>query len=276
MSGEDIAHARDAVSAAQAALDAVRQQVASQPRADRPHDDRTASERAGRGIEGARRVSRLRAQHAARAGDGLCREALGAGRPARVAGHAADGDRAARRRLGRRELQGSAADAHAHRPAGDADRRRVRLEGEVPRQGRSASRRARARRSRCCPRRTRPATGSRSCSVCRCASSSIRRNWKRIRCASACRWMSTSKRATTAGRSSAPRRTRRIGRTCSANTATRPMPRSRRSSSRTCRQRVRARDAVAKRRSDKRRAEQRQATALESCFAQLSDTSAPI
>ena len=33
-----------------------------------------------------------------------------------------------------------------------------------------------ARRSRCCRRRTRPATGSRSCSACRCASRSTRRS----------------------------------------------------------------------------------------------------
>ena len=36
-------------------------------------------------------------------------------------------------------------------------------------------------------RRTRPATGSRSCSACRCALHSTRRNWRAIRCAWACR-----------------------------------------------------------------------------------------
>jgi membrane fusion protein, multidrug efflux system len=46
-----------------------------------------------------------------------------------------------------------------------------------------------ARRSRCCRRRTRPATGSRWCSACRCASPSTPGSWRRIRCASACRWM---------------------------------------------------------------------------------------
>ncbi len=51
-----------------------------------------------------------------------------------------------------------------------------------------ASARAPARRSRCCRRRTLLATGSRWCSACRCASSSIRRNSPSIRCASACRW----------------------------------------------------------------------------------------
>ncbi len=41
---------------------------------------------------------------------------------------------------------------------------------EYPRQGRSASVPAPAACSRCCPRRTPPATGSRWCSACRCAS----------------------------------------------------------------------------------------------------------
>jgi membrane fusion protein (multidrug efflux system) len=40
--------------------------------------------------------------------------------------------------------------------------------------------------SRCCRRRTPPATGSRWCSACRCASRSIRNRCARIRCASAC------------------------------------------------------------------------------------------
>ena len=55
-----------------------------------------------------------------------------------------------------------------------------------------ASAPAPARRSRCCRRRTRPATGSRSCSACRCASRSIRRSSPRIRCRSACRCRSRS------------------------------------------------------------------------------------
>lgn len=44
----------------------------------------------------------------------------------------------------------------------------------------------------CCRRRTPPATGSRSSSGCRCASISIRKNCRCIRCASACRWTSRS------------------------------------------------------------------------------------
>ena len=40
---------------------------------------------------------------------------------------------------------------------------------------------------RCCRRRTLPATGSRSCSACRCVSRSTRRSCRHIRCASACR-----------------------------------------------------------------------------------------
>ena len=46
--------------------------------------------------------------------------------------------------------------------------------------------------SRCCPRRTPPATGSRWSSACRCASRSTRRSSPSIRCASACRWKSRS------------------------------------------------------------------------------------
>ena len=63
-----------------------------------------------------------------------------------------------------------------------------------------------ARRSRCCRRRTPPATGSRWCSACRCASRSIRRSWRRIRCASACRWTSRSMSASRAARCSPMRR----------------------------------------------------------------------
>ena len=54
-----------------------------------------------------------------------------------------------------------------------------------------ASAPAPARRSRCCRRRTPPATGSRSSSACRCASRSTRRSSPSIRCRSACRCRST-------------------------------------------------------------------------------------
>jgi hypothetical protein len=43
------------------------------------------------------------------------------------------------------------------------------------------------RRSRCCRRRTPPATGSRWCSACRCVSRWTPNNSRSIRCVSACR-----------------------------------------------------------------------------------------
>jgi membrane fusion protein (multidrug efflux system) len=49
--------------------------------------------------------------------------------------------------------------------------------------------RAPARRSRCCRRRTPPATGSRWCSACRCAWRWTPSSWPSTRCAWACRWM---------------------------------------------------------------------------------------
>ena len=66
-----------------------------------------------------------------------------------------------------------------------------------------------AARSRCCRRRTRPATGSRSCSACRCASRSTRRSSPSIRCASACRCVAkidTSNQSGAAARQRASRR----------------------------------------------------------------------
>ena len=80
---------------------------------------------------------------AAGAGVGLRRQAHRAGRPARRAGRAADVDHPARPGLGRRELQGSPAAPDAHRPAGDADRRRLRQQRRVPRHGRRPRRRHR-------------------------------------------------------------------------------------------------------------------------------------
>ena len=76
----------------------------------------------------------------------------------------------------------------------DAEGRPVRQQDRVPRHGERASAPAPARRSRCCRRRTPPATGSRSCSACRCASRSTRRSSPSIRCGSACRCRSTSTR----------------------------------------------------------------------------------
>ena len=56
---------------------------AIEPCADRPHLDRTASERAGRCRQGPRRLPRLRTQYAASTRDGLGCAALGAGWRAR-------------------------------------------------------------------------------------------------------------------------------------------------------------------------------------------------
>ena len=133
------------------------------------HPDVLARRRAG-----ARGVPRRRAHRAAGAGGRLRRQARGAARPARSAGHAADVDRPARPGLGRRQLQGSAAAQHAHRPAGEARRPTSTARRSVPRHASPASAPAPARPSRCCRRRTPPATGSRWCSACRCASRSTR------------------------------------------------------------------------------------------------------
>ena len=105
----------------------------------------------------------------------------------------------------------------ARRPAGRAHRRPLRQQGRRITARSRASAPAPARRSRCCRRRTRPATGSRSCSACRCASRSIRRSWPRIRCRSACRCRSRSTpRSATASACRASRRLRRRTRpTCS-------------------------------------------------------------
>ena len=97
----------------------------------------------------------------------------------------------------------------------EADGRRVRQQGRLSRHGRAASAPAPARRSRCCRRRTPPATGSRSCSACRCASRSTRRSSPSIRCASACRWRPRSTRTSATAPGCRSRRSRRprIGRT---------------------------------------------------------------
>ena len=76
--------------------------------------------------------------------------------------------------VGRRQLQGSAAAQHPPRPAGQAHGRPLRQEGRIQRHASPAWASAPARPSRCCRRRTPPATGSRWCSACRCASRSTR------------------------------------------------------------------------------------------------------
>ena len=60
---------------------------------------------------------------------------------------------------------------HAAGPGGDGRGRHL-SRRRLSRQGREPQPRHRARPSRCCRRRTRPAIGSRSCSACRCASAS--------------------------------------------------------------------------------------------------------
>ena len=57
---------------------------------------------------------------------------------------------------------------------------------EIPRHHPRAGRGHRARRWRCCRRKTPPATGSRSCSGCPCASAWTPMNCKNIRCFSGC------------------------------------------------------------------------------------------
>ena len=89
------------------------------------------------------------------------------------------------------------------------DGRRLRQEGRLPRHGRGPRRRHRRGASRCCRRRTRPATGSRSCSACRCGSRSTRRRSPSTRCASACRWIA---RVDAQRRRSRSSRARRSGR----------------------------------------------------------------
>ena len=159
-----------------------------QPVADRRHQRRAAPERAGRRRQGARGLPRDAARRAAGAGRRLRGQAHRAARPARRRRHADDVDRAAQPAVGRRQLQGSAAAQHPHRPAGEAHRRRLRQEGRVHRHAWPAWASAPAPPSRCCRRRTPPATGSRWCSACRCASRSMPSSSRPIRCAWACRW----------------------------------------------------------------------------------------
>ena len=106
------------------------------------------------------------------------------GRAVRAGGTAAARDRLRRRSLGRRELQGNAAEEDARRAAGRDRRGRV-PEDEVPREGRVDRARRRARSSRCCRPTTRPATSRRSCSAFRSRSSSPIRRAPTSRCAPA-------------------------------------------------------------------------------------------
>ena len=85
--------------------------------------------------------------------------------------------------LDRRQLQGSATGAHAGGPAGDGDGRHLWRQRHLPWPSSKAWARAAARPLRCCRRRMPAATGSRSCSGCRCASPWTRRNCTIIPCA---------------------------------------------------------------------------------------------
>jgi membrane fusion protein (multidrug efflux system) len=98
---EEISHAQDAVRGAQASLNAAEQELQS---------NRALT-------ENTRLLHQLRPQYDARTGHGLHRATLGAGRPTRIAGDSPDGHRPAELGVGRRQLQGSAAHAYAHRSA---------------------------------------------------------------------------------------------------------------------------------------------------------------
>ena len=158
-----------------------------QPRARRWHDPREppAGARCGRG--GAQRLPDARAYRVAGAGDRIRGTAQRAARAARGPGHCAHGGGAARSGVGGCELQGAAARAHARRPAGARSRPTFTARTSSITARSRASAPAPVRPSRCCRRRMPPATGSRSCSACRCASRSTRARSPATRCRSACR-----------------------------------------------------------------------------------------
>jgi membrane fusion protein (multidrug efflux system) len=166
VSGEDIAHARDAVSSAQAAFDAVRQQS----EANHALTDRTSIERHPNVQAAASKVRDAYLNYA--------RNTL----PAPVTGYVA------RRsvQVGQRVAPGTPLMAIVPLDGVwvDANFKEVQL-AHMRSSPMSTGRRCsttdmskvsppgRARRSPCCPLRTRLATGSRSSSACRCASGSI-------------------------------------------------------------------------------------------------------
>ena len=125
--------ARGALAGAEAALASARQQLATNQSLTEGTtvEKHPSVERAAAKVREA--VPRVCPRDAAGAGVGLRREAHGPGRAACRAGRAADGDHPARPGVGRREFQGSAAAPDAHRPAGDADRRRLRHRRRIPR-----------------------------------------------------------------------------------------------------------------------------------------------
>jgi membrane fusion protein (multidrug efflux system) len=120
-----------------------------------------------------------------------------------------------------------------------------------------------AARLRCCPRRTPPATGSRWCSACPCASRSTPSSSRPTRCASACRWTPRSTSRPRAARCSPTRRAapRSRRRRSTASSTAAPMPKwtasSRPTSAaarRPMRERRRAGEAPAQHRRARRRA----------------------
>ena len=153
VSGEELAHARDAVAAAQAAVTAAQGGLRPVPRQHRRHRHRPQSRCAGGGSAAARRGHRLRPYAHRRAGGRRDRPAHRAGRPAGRGRHAADGGGAAVQCLDRRQLQGSAARPHAGRPAGDGDGRHLWRRRHLSRPYRGPGRRLAAAPSRCCRRR---------------------------------------------------------------------------------------------------------------------------
>ena len=174
VSFEELAHARDGVAAARAAVQAAE---ATSPRRWPPcraPTSRTIPTCSPRRRGCARRRSNCARMEHPRAGRRHRRATQRAGRPARRRRHAADGDRAARHGVwvdaNFKEVQ--LADMRVGQPAtliADV----YGTERHVPRHGRRPRRGHRQRLRAAAARRTPPATGSRSCSACRCASRSI-------------------------------------------------------------------------------------------------------
>ena len=138
VSAEELGHARDALNAARDALTAAQKNLAAGLAligrtgvADNPDVQAAATQ-----VERAWLALQRTSVHAP--GDRLRRAPQRAARRAHRSGRAADGDRAARAAVGRSELQGSAADAHAHRPAGQGGQRPVRRAHRVSRPRRRA------------------------------------------------------------------------------------------------------------------------------------------
>ena len=162
-----------ALAAAAVGALAAREQLATQPGADRGHRVEQHPERAARRrARCARPTWRCSAPSCRRRSTATSPSAACSSASASQAGHAADVGDPARPGLGRRQLQGRPAAQPAHRPAGrrsppTCTARRSNTTARSP-----AWAPAPARRSRCCRRRTPPATGSRWCSACRCASRS--------------------------------------------------------------------------------------------------------